>query len=364
MTISLLAAVKLDTDNQDIDTKIYKNYLYFVRQLEHILSADKIMLSKSMLRNQSIVPREANVKKLYTMFKSVYPDSADDTEVLKELANYSVYYSYIIGKIQTHNHVVDILLEDIRRFKVEALNLFLMELLYRYGGRRIKDDDDALVVILKAIRSYVVRRRIVGESRTIGKTNVILIKKIDELLASKTNKEAKANIFQVLSNQDEGAKLPNDTEVENALMSMNFYTFAYAKVVLAMIERRHLRLSVSALDTLTIEHIMPQRLNNEWKVELGENYEDVHLWLKDNIGNLMLIGDRVNSAVSNRGFDVKKYIYTESDLWKANNENIAKAETWNKDAIKARCERMINDICDIASIPTGMRKVDNWIENK
>lgn len=166
-----------------------------------------------------------------------------------------------------------------------------------------------------------------------------------------------------MSNQDEGAELPNDTEVENALTSMNFYTFAYAKVVLAMIERRHSRLSVSALDVLTIEHIMLQKLNDEWKAELGENYEDVHLRLKDNIGNLMLIGDRVNSAASNRGFDVKKYIYTESDLWKANSENIANAEMWDEDAIKARCERMINDICDIVSIPTGMRKVANWMEN-
>lgn len=36
MTISLLAAVKLDTDNQDIDTKIYKNHLYFARQIRAI----------------------------------------------------------------------------------------------------------------------------------------------------------------------------------------------------------------------------------------------------------------------------------------------------------------------------------------
>ncbi len=131
------------------------------------------------------------MKKLYVVFKSIHPDSADDAEVLKELANYSVYYSYTIGKTQTHNHVVDVLLEDIRRFKVEALNPFLMELLYRYGGRRIKDDDDALVVILRAIRSYVMRRRIVGESMTLGKTSVILIKKIDELLASKLTKKQK-----------------------------------------------------------------------------------------------------------------------------------------------------------------------------
>ena len=53
------------------------------------------------------------------------------------------------------------------------------------------------------------------------------------------------------------------------------------------------------------EHIMPQTIDDEhgWKESLGENWEDVHDRLCNNLGNLTLTG--YNQEYSNRSFSDK-----------------------------------------------------------
>ena len=55
---------------------------------------------------------------------------------------------------------------------------------------------------------------------------------------------------------------------------------------------------------ITVEHIMPQKLNSIWKNELGESYQEIHANYLNNLGNLTLTG--YNSKYSNRPFKEKK----------------------------------------------------------
>ena len=52
--------------------------------------------------------------------------------------------------------------------------------------------------------------------------------------------------------------------------------------------------------TLTIEHIMPQTLSNEWKLALGDDYERIHEEWLHTIANLTLSG--YNPNYSNKSF--------------------------------------------------------------
>ena len=58
------------------------------------------------------------------------------------------------------------------------------------------------------------------------------------------------------------------------------------------------------LSTVTIEHVLPQTLNQEWKDELGAEAEKVHTTLVNTFGNLTLTS--YNSELSNLPFSEKK----------------------------------------------------------
>ncbi|GAA7370080.1 hypothetical protein BD0134_12880 [Helicobacter pylori] len=57
-------------------------------------------------------------------------------------------------------------------------------------------------------------------------------------------------------------------------------------------------------DKYTIEHIMPQKLTEKWKKDLGQDHERIHTQYLHTIGNLTLTG--YNSEYSNRSFQEKR----------------------------------------------------------
>ncbi|MBK8622437.1 MAG: DUF1524 domain-containing protein [Saprospiraceae bacterium] len=73
-------------------------------------------------------------------------------------------------------------------------------------------------------------------------------------------------------------RLPNDNE-NKATCNNEFYegskqcskirTSKYKNIIQKY-------LSISGNPKITFEHIMPQTLEDSWKVELGENYKDIH----------------------------------------------------------------------------------------
>lgn len=98
---------------------------------------------------------------------------------------------------------------------------------------------------------------------------------------------------------------------------------------------------------LTIEHVMPQTMNQEWINLLAPDVTneggatELHDLLVHTIGNLTLTAE--NSKLSNNPFERKQDLYTASSL--RMNREIADAPTWGKAQIEARsdalAERMI-----------------------
>ena len=96
-------------------------------------------------------------------------------------------------------------------------------------------------------------------------------------------------------------------------------------------------------DNLTIEHVMPQTLTQQWKQELGENCAKDHLAYLHTLGNLTLTG--YNSELSNMDFAAKKQRFAESRL--RLNDYFAKCNTWCAEDIKQRAEWMAQKLLAI-----------------
>jgi hypothetical protein len=88
-------------------------------------------------------------------------------------------------------------------------------------------------------------------------------------------------------------------------------TSKYNRAVLDPLEMSIQRSEPVNLGNCTIEHVMPQTINDdpdgqEWRAALGSDWKRVHdMWLHT-IGNLTLVGHDYNILMKNRPYPVKK----------------------------------------------------------
>ena len=87
---------------------------------------------------------------------------------------------------------------------------------------------------------------------------------------------------------------------------------------------------------LTVEHVMPQKLTDDWRDALGDEPEETHGRYSDRLANLTLSGDLTNPALGAKPFDAKKPIYSESSI--AMTRRLATENAWNAAAIERRAE--------------------------
>jgi len=140
---------------------------------------------------------------------------------------------------------------------------------------------------------------------------------------------------------------------------MNFYEELkdYAKFILGKIEENNSKVTVNfRSDKVTIEHIMPQKLSEEWKKELGANWEEVHKKYLHNIGNLILT--EFNEEMGNKSFAEKKKRLMASNL--SYRLSIINEDTWNEESIIRHQDRMIKWFLETFPLPDEYKHNNNW----
>lgn len=102
--------------------------------------------------------------------------------------------------------------------------------------------------------------------------------------------------------------------------------------------------ALTGYDKLTIEHILPQTLTDQWRAELGPDADDVHRRHLHVLGNLTLTG--YNPDLSNKPFTDKKELLSKSNV--EMNKLIAKEPEWTKEQIVARGQQLAERATDLA----------------
>ena len=227
--------------------------------------------------------------------------------------------------------------------------------------KREEFSEKEVVSILEAFRIYCLRRRLVGLHAAENKNFPLLAGKLAELGAAEDKKE---KMFEILSKQESNLRLPNDIELSRGLETMNFYNFAYCKFYLSLIEESITKSRPDQTDKkLQIEHIMPQNLNDDWKIELGENYEMIHQELVGVIGNLTLI--RHNQELGQKKFADKKVVYEENAGLQIAKSKITNHRKWTEKTIKDRTKWLTGLLLDnVLPIPAHRRKINNYSAKK
>ena len=135
--------------------------------------------------------------------------------------------------------------------------------------------------------------------------------------------------------------VPNDEQVGEGIRTRQAYgasaTQASFAILCALMESEH-REESPPRSRLTIEHVMPQKLTDEWRAALGDEPEETHGRYRDRLANLTLSGDHTNAALGAKTFDAKKAVYRNSPIGMT--RRLADEGTWNAAAIERRAEEV------------------------
>lgn len=311
------------------------------------------------------VVSDNNTKELYQQFKDFVEQNFENhQDFIDNIVRFVKFYKWIITEVVSDTISSDIsndktikellrnIFHDIKTeaFKPLALGLFEH---HQYKKKEAKLSDEALISILTTIRTYLIRRRVLGLTQGENKNIVALSKKVVAI------SKGSLTTLELLTNMSYRLRLPNDKEIKNALSSMNFYEGLkqYSKFILGKIEEHKTKVAVDFRDKkITIEHIMPVTLNDGWKADLGESFDEIHKTYLHNIGNLILT--EFNSEMGNRAFEEKKKKLKTSSL--GYRLDVIDRQLWNEISIKEYQANMINRFLSAFPVPEDYKTKDNW----
>lgn len=306
--------------------------------------------------------RIPSMKDVYVQFKRYVSDSREPiTEILGDLLDYSEYYRQIIHSDTPHKTANAVL---------RRLNVLDMSVTYPYLLALFKyaDDDklpvEEVVSVLSCIETYIFRRLIAGIPTNA--LNKIFLNLHKEALRLKTADIPYSEIVVfILQNRSGSGKFPNDEEFRQAFLTKNIYamTSKNKQYIFDRLENGNNNERANVIKnmddkTWTVEHIMPQTLNKEWKIDLGDNWQSTHEKWLNTIANLTLTG--YNSKYSNRPFAVKRDTedgFKDSGL--RINKYVSECDTWGENELSHRQELLWNKAKKLWEYPeTSFRPIE------
>jgi uncharacterized protein with ParB-like and HNH nuclease domain len=259
-------------------------------------------------------------------FEKLLPDAAENE--LKCMFEHGALYGRFIWSKNEPNDLVRAQIDSLNRNEISVSYPLLLRLFESYNQSKLCPAD--MAKCLGIVESYIVRRAVLELSRS--SLNKVFI----AMAGNYPNEGGVLSWLQAeLSKRVRTERWPDDIEFEKAICFGQLYNTKGAKLVLGGVERFLEDKEQIDIDkpTITIEHVMPQQLTNEWEAMLGEAHEEIHREYLHTIGNLTLTG--YNSELSNLSFAKKRDILIDKSGM-ALNRWIANQQVWNKETILER----------------------------
>ena len=343
----------LMTDKQQ--EYLFENYWLKIEQNVGIESMTNYITFYLTFRSKEVVSN----KNAYEVYKRYYASAGyNNEEALKDLYHYSNYYKAFCNGDSKYSSIVNKRLEGLRILDQSTAYPFLFSIFNDYDNNVITMEELEKVITFLFI--YLLRRIICGVPSNSLRG---LFKNLySRIFADENNKkhyyDAVVQFFIQLSTKD---KVPSDTEFKNSLMTSDLYqkkkTCKYLLKTLEDINEDGTESKeLISIDKLTIEHIMPQTLNDDWIEALGENYAQIHSQYVHTLGNLTLTG--YNSELLNKSFtDKKKLLNDKNSHIVVLNRYFMDQEKWDEDTIKERARLLSDRIQSIFKIDLPIEKI-------
>lgn len=262
---------------------------------------------------------------------------------LVELARRARHLKTILDPAREPDPQIRRRLEHLAAWGSQTAYPLLMHLLDLREQGALCADETALTMLY--LESFLVRRMVVG--RSTNNLNRVLSAVVAEMPTDRPVPEA---VRHYLSGQRK--YWPSDAQLRNAVRTHNFYWTgrpAQRALVLRWLEESYGSKEPVQLRTLTIEHVLPQTLTEDWAAVLADDLDDeadaaeLHGLLVHTLGNLTLTG--YNAELSNRPYSEKRQWLKSSGL--VMNQEIAAHERWGRPEICERADQLTDRIAGL-----------------
>lgn len=273
-------------------------------------------------------------KEVYKILKKHFDRSDIGVKAeLKKLIKFATYYQRLSDPEQESDKKLKEKFIRLKRLDFTTCHIFLLNIYHEY-------EDESLNLgqfeeILICLESYFVRRLFTAvPTNTLGK----IFNNLYSEVKNKNPNNLVEGLRQVLRSYDKRKIWPEDNAFRDGIINYSIYTPSQndrARLILEILESSFGKEKVKT-DNLSIEHVMPQKLNSEWKKMLGGNHSTDHKKWLHTLGNLTLTA--YNSEMSNKPFSDKLIHLNGSNLYL--NQYFRKLDQWDEEAIKTRAESL------------------------
>ena len=282
-------------------TQMYDDYWSKIEALfrssdGNLDNSDNFLRDYISLKQKATTQPKAD--RVYAEFKGFWQTSDTDSLVslLRDMVCFARYFVAFLRPEQIASKPLSTAMRQVRRLG-SAQAMLVLRLYECYENKTLSDDE--FIKALNLISSYLVRRSVLN-MQTRGYWSVFA------RIAHSVSDEAPFESFQVaLARQS--YRFPSDDEFSTALRERDLYGLRICWHILSQLENAGQK-EPSPVGDYSIEHILPQSIEGvkEWKVMLGDDWEQIHQTWLHRLGNLTLTA--YNSSYSNRPFHEKKTI--------------------------------------------------------
>ncbi|MBC1268263.1 HNH endonuclease, partial [Trichormus variabilis FSR] len=256
---------------------------------------------------------------------------SDSLSYLKDLYIFAEYYARLLEPQRELNENIRKHLYRLNRLDIATVYPFLLNCYDDWVQSKITEEE--FISILKIIENFLIRRFICNvQTRGLNRIFALLYSEV-----SKRSSLASDDFIKRLKLSLQSRNYPKDAEFKARLIDVKLYggnRSEKTKLILESIEESFKHKEKVSFDELSIEHIMPQTLNEWWQKSLGEDWAITHELYLHSLGNLTLTA--YNPELSNNDFLYKKTHYKNSHL--ELNKYFHHKEFWRREDIEARAE--------------------------
>lgn len=294
-----------------------------------------------LVSKTSRTPKESDVFEAFKIYAQRAP--VNISHILDEMHDYSKYCRDIT-KAATGIAGVDRQLRRMLPILGDVTLPFLMPVLRDTRDQIISEAD--LLAVLEVLESYLFRR--ITCTIATNALNKIFATAYSELQKLRSAEQSYADLLMYMLRRRDGGsgRFPNDAEFQENFATRDSYRLrsSYRRYLFDALENgdsrdtRDIAASIANGD-LTVEHIMPQKLTEAWREELGSDYQRIHDIWQNRIANLTVTG--YNSAYSNSSFQRKKTMQQgfNSSPYRLNSD-VKNASRWGEEELQQRSQRL------------------------
>ena len=220
-------------------------------------------------------------------------------QALADLFKFASYYDQILNHKSADDRFNKIL-EHINVMDSKVVFPYLMLLMDLVDTAKINQEE--AIQLAHILESYLFLLKACQMST--NRLNKIVVGLCD---LSKEGGNLRLRLLRLLK-----ANFPDDRKLLESLMEVDLYHQRnhLAKLSLVILEEHRTRETIN-FDDAQVEHIMPQRLNAEWRLQVA-NADKVKEQYGSTLGNLTLT--KYNQEMSNKPYSEKKEFYKDSNV--------------------------------------------------